>query len=196
MDATRMKWGRVGRREPGEPGERCSERKEGSEASQLESVVGSVGLQRRLCAVRTRDEVARPGLDSELLGSPSSPDLSSLSTRCQQRKELLAMAYQPPPVQPQAEPTLTVAVSLVIAYLAYRAVDSLVPALAHDLVAKGLKGRDMLKPGFKRDDALSPDGNADDEDAAPGRKHLSVGPPSSPGQKKKRQLTTTITIVT
>lgn len=170
------------------------QRAQGSEASRLESVVGSVGLQRRLCAVRTRDEVARPGL--ELLGSPSSPDLSPLSTRCQQRKELLAMAYQPPPVQPQAEPTLTVAVSLVIAYLAYRAVDSLVPALAHDLVAKGLKGRDMLKPGFKRDDALSPDGNADDEeDAAPGRKHLSVGPPSSPGQKKKRQLTTTITIV-
>ncbi|KWU45178.1 hypothetical protein RHOSPDRAFT_9643, partial [Rhodotorula sp. JG-1b] len=68
-------------------------------------------------------------------------------------------------------PTLTVAVSLVIAYLAYRAVYSLVPALASDLVAKGLKGRDMLKPGFKRDEALSP-ADGGEEEAAPGRKFL------------------------
>lgn len=91
------------------------------------------------------------------------------------------MAYQMPPAQsqPQAEPTLTVAVSLVIAYLAYRAVDSLVPALAGDLVAKGLKGRDMLKPGFKRDDAIEPPAS-DDQEAAPGSKYLSVGPPPPP----------------
>lgn len=83
----------------------------------------------------------------------------------------------PPPTQAQAqaEPALTVAVSLVLACLAYRAVYSLVPALAPDLVAKGLKGRDMLKPGFKRDEDLSPhDGGEEDVDAAapPGRKYL------------------------
>ena len=98
------------------------------------------------------------------------------------------MAYQLSPApaqaqaQAQAEPTLTVAVSLVIAYLAYRAVYSLVPALASDLVAKGLKGRDMLKPGFKRDEQLSP-ADGGEEEAAPGRKFLCVASPANPASR-------------
>lgn len=54
--------------------------------------------------------------------------------------------------QQPVEPTLTVLLSLAIAVLAYRTVAALVPFLANDLVSKGLRGRDMLKPGFKRDD--------------------------------------------
>lgn len=70
-----------------------------------------------------------------------------------------------------AEPTLTVAVSLLLSYAAYRAVYRLVPALAEDLVAKGLRGRDMLKAGFRRDDP--PTEKDDDEQAdIPGRKYL------------------------
>lgn len=84
-----------------------------------------------------------------------------------------------------AEPTLTVLVSVAISYFAYRAVYSLVPALANDLVAKGLRGRDMLKPGFKRDD--DDDGPAAADDSIPGRKHLSVSPSQS-SQATKRLL--------
>lgn len=63
---------------------------------------------------------------------------------------MATLALQQP--QQPVEPTLTVLLSLAIAVLAYRAVASLVPFLASDLVSKGLRGRDMLKPGFKRDD--------------------------------------------
>ncbi|GAA5982594.1 hypothetical protein JCM10908_006711 [Rhodotorula pacifica] len=80
-------------------------------------------------------------------------------------------AHPPSPAQhSQAEPTLTLAVSLLISYVAYRAVYALVPALAQDLVAKGLKGRDMLKIGFKRDETATEDADAGDE--VPGRKYL------------------------
>lgn len=48
--------------------------------------------------------------------------------------------------------SLTVAVSVVISYLAYSLTNHLVPFLAKDLVDKGLRGRDMLKPGFKKKD--------------------------------------------
>ncbi|GAA5894763.1 hypothetical protein JCM8208_006064 [Rhodotorula glutinis] len=52
--------------------------------------------------------------------------------------------------QESAEPTVTVLVSVVLALAAYRLVAALVPQLAPHLVAKGLCGKDMLKPGFKR----------------------------------------------
>lgn len=87
----------------------------------------------------------------------------------------MALAHAARPAQ--AEPTLTLAVSLALSYVAYRAVNALVPALARDLVAKGLSGRDMLKPGFKRDEDQRDDGD-DDDDTLPGRKSLSVVSPS------------------
>ncbi|BGP03839.1 tunicamycin resistance protein [Rhodotorula toruloides] len=62
---------------------------------------------------------------------------------------MATLALQQP--QQPVEPTLTVLLSLAIAVLAYRTVAALVPFLANDLVSKGLRGRDMLKPGFKRD---------------------------------------------
>ncbi|GAA5927227.1 hypothetical protein JCM3775_002485 [Rhodotorula graminis] len=52
--------------------------------------------------------------------------------------------------QESAEPTVTVLVSVALALVAYRLVAALVPQLAPHLVAKGLCGKDMLKPGFKR----------------------------------------------
>lgn len=52
--------------------------------------------------------------------------------------------------QESAEPTVTVLVSVLLALAAYRLVAALVPQLAPHLVAKGLCGKDMLKPGFKR----------------------------------------------
>ncbi|GAA6055728.1 hypothetical protein JCM3770_001039 [Rhodotorula araucariae] len=49
-----------------------------------------------------------------------------------------------------AEPTVTVVVSAALAVAAYRLVAALVPFLGHDLVSKGLRGKDMLKPGYHR----------------------------------------------
>lgn len=60
------------------------------------------------------------------------------------------------------EPTLTVALSLVIAVLAYSLTARLVPFLAHDLVQKRLRGRDMLKPSFTRHKKT--DDSRDDDD--------------------------------
>ncbi|GAA5889989.1 hypothetical protein JCM16303_003202 [Sporobolomyces ruberrimus] len=48
------------------------------------------------------------------------------------------------------EPTLTILLSGLIAFLAYYLTTTLVPFLSNDLVEKGLKGRDMLKVGFTR----------------------------------------------
>lgn len=182
--------GSVGRKER-RAGQAMQAAGEGSD--QLEGVLGPVDLQRRLC--RSGRQAARPG-ELLLLGSPPSPRPVFSRRATTNGKELVAMAYQLPPAQAQAqaqaEPTLTVAVSLVIAYLAYRAVYSLVPALAHDLVAKGLKGRDMLKPGFKRDEALSPDHDGDEE-AAPGRKYLCVLNPRKPCIQSHQLNTATAT---
>ncbi|GAA5834432.1 hypothetical protein JCM11251_007989 [Rhodosporidiobolus azoricus] len=61
----------------------------------------------------------------------------------------MATTLPAPPPSP-AEPLLTLVASLALALLAYHLVSTLVPALGPDLVAKGLKGRDMLKPGFHR----------------------------------------------
>ncbi|GAA5871851.1 hypothetical protein JCM1840_004017 [Sporobolomyces johnsonii] len=86
----------------------------------------------------------------------------------------MATALTPSAPASPAEPTLTLALSLVIAAAAYSLTRSLVPFLANDLVAKGLKGRDMLKPGFRKHDP-PPTNDAlphpDDPDA-PGRKWL------------------------
>ncbi|GAA6015893.1 hypothetical protein JCM10207_006795 [Rhodosporidiobolus poonsookiae] len=59
---------------------------------------------------------------------------------------------------PGPEPLLTLVLSLVLAVVAYALVNRLVPALGPDLIAKGLRGRDMLKPGFKRDRVEPPKG--------------------------------------
>ncbi|GAA5859167.1 hypothetical protein JCM8547_008898 [Rhodosporidiobolus lusitaniae] len=56
----------------------------------------------------------------------------------------------PPTLTPQAEPLLTLLLSFALSLVAYKAVHSLVPLLGPDLVAKGLRGRDMLKRGFKK----------------------------------------------
>jgi len=72
-----------------------------------------------------------------------------------------------------AEPLLTLLLSLSISFLAYFLTSSLVPFLANDLVSKGLKGKDMLKPGFtlgKKDDSPV-EGNENEEDE-PGKKWL------------------------
>ncbi|GAA5891935.1 hypothetical protein JCM6882_007412 [Rhodosporidiobolus microsporus] len=59
-------------------------------------------------------------------------------------------AFEPLPPPNTAEPLLTLVLSLTISCAAYVLVARLVPALGPDLVAKGLKGRDMLKHGFVR----------------------------------------------
>ncbi|GAA5997623.1 UDP-N-acetylglucosamine--dolichyl-phosphate N-acetylglucosaminephosphotransferase [Rhodotorula paludigena] len=82
------------------------------------------------------------------------------------------------PAQEPAEPTATVVVSLALALASYRLVAALVPFLAHDLVDKGLRGRDMLKRGFKRDaparDPQQRGADAQDppDDSLPGRKWI------------------------
>ncbi|GAA5828735.1 hypothetical protein JCM5353_002872 [Sporobolomyces roseus] len=68
-----------------------------------------------------------------------------------------------------AEPLLTLLLSISISLLAYFLTSSLVPFLSNDLVSKGLKGRDMLKPGFSS--KKQEDSNSDDEDE-PGKKWL------------------------
>lgn len=61
-----------------------------------------------------------------------------------------------------SEPAITVLLSLGISVLAYKITSGLVPMLGPDLLAKGLGGRDMLKPGYKRpnDDTVSCHGSA------------------------------------
>ncbi|GAA6059112.1 hypothetical protein JCM10212_003859, partial [Sporobolomyces blumeae] len=79
------------------------------------------------------------------------------------------MAPLPPPPPPPAESTLTVALSLLLCLVAYAVTARLVPLLADDLVDKGLKGRDMLKPGFH---SPHPTPERDDDDPVPGRAYL------------------------
>jgi len=73
--------------------------------------------------------------------------------------------------QESAEPTVTVLVSVLLALAAYRLVAALVPQLAPHLVAKGLCGKDMLKPGFKRAEPAivvdPPTRNTGGDDTAP-----------------------------
>lgn len=49
-----------------------------------------------------------------------------------------------------SEPAVTVLLSIGISILAYKITSLLVPMLGPDLLAKGLGGKDMLKPGYKR----------------------------------------------
>ncbi|KAK4054046.1 tunicamycin resistance protein [Microbotryomycetes sp. JL221] len=51
-----------------------------------------------------------------------------------------------------AEPVITLLLSCTLSLCAYKLTAVLVPMLGPDLLAKGLGGRDMLKPGFKRDE--------------------------------------------
>ncbi|GAA6042168.1 hypothetical protein JCM8097_004995 [Rhodosporidiobolus ruineniae] len=89
-------------------------------------------------------------------------------------------SHFPPPSPSAVEPTLTLLLSLLIAILAYALVARLVPALGPDLVAKGLRGRDMLKPEFKRDEGARGAASGgqglgeqtDGDDDEPGRKWL------------------------
>jgi UDP-N-acetylglucosamine--dolichyl-phosphate N-acetylglucosaminephosphotransferase len=55
----------------------------------------------------------------------------------------------------QAEPLLTLLLSLLLSFLAYALTSHLVPLLGPHLVDKGLAGRDMLKKGFKRIEDLN-----------------------------------------
>jgi len=68
-----------------------------------------------------------------------------------------------------AEPLLTLLLSISISLLAYFLTSSLVPFLSNDLVSKGLKGRDMLKPGFSSKKQEDSNSESDDE---PGKKWL------------------------
>ncbi|CEQ41109.1 SPOSA6832_02803, partial [Sporobolomyces salmonicolor] len=88
----------------------------------------------------------------------------------------MATALAPPTPAEPAEPTFTLALSLVIAAAAYSLTRSLIPFLAHDLVVKGLKGRDMLKPGFRKNDPLPTEDALPSHEEVPGRKWLSVPP--------------------
>ncbi|GAA5973123.1 hypothetical protein JCM21900_003083 [Sporobolomyces salmonicolor] len=84
----------------------------------------------------------------------------------------MATALAPATPAEPAEPTFTLALSLVIAAAAYSLTRSLVPFLAHDLVVKGLKGRDMLKPGFRKNDPLPTEDALPSHEEVPGRKWL------------------------
>ncbi|BGP52047.1 tunicamycin resistance protein [Rhodotorula kratochvilovae] len=72
-----------------------------------------------------------------------------------------------------AEPTVTVVVSAALAVAAYRLVAALVPFLSGDLVAKGLRGKDMLKPGFRRaEPPIADTATAPPDQDAPGSKWI------------------------
>lgn len=81
----------------------------------------------------------------------------------------------PPPPSPaspaspaSAEPLLTLILSTFISSLAYSLVYRLVPQLGPDLVAKGLRGKDMLKTGFRRSGEGEGTGGASGKDGKEG----------------------------
>ncbi|GAA5938049.1 UDP-N-acetylglucosamine--dolichyl-phosphate N-acetylglucosaminephosphotransferase [Sporobolomyces koalae] len=83
-----------------------------------------------------------------------------------------ATAHAPTGANSPSEPTVTVVVSIVISLLAYHLTAKLVPFLADDLVSKGLRGRDMLKPGFHRDKDVRADNDDSDDNDLPGKRWI------------------------
>ncbi|GAA5908596.1 UDP-N-acetylglucosamine--dolichyl-phosphate N-acetylglucosaminephosphotransferase [Sporobolomyces salmoneus] len=94
----------------------------------------------------------------------------------------MTLAVIPPPPNPTQsnspsnEPTLTLLLSLFLSSLAYFLTSQLVPFLSNDLIEKGLRGRDMLKPGFTRQPDSEPQEGevreGEEEEELPGRKWI------------------------